>query len=821
MSALGWDDLGNVVPIRGFDKEALKREVPLDYVLYRAGVELMPDTSGSRLVGMCPFGQHTTPKFAVWETEAGERVCGCWACPDKAHADLFGLLQWLAGPDSTFAGAVQTAGVLKENLLADEAWKNRPPVILAPVPKTDPAVFTADAEVALQTAYGDPSLIEILIERKRATDPGWNRLTAQFLMAQWRLGAEPEARLTQGVNNPDAMPYDRTVTVRPGTRVIVPHYALSDAGDAWLVRGIKTRDARHGHLFAAAGSDLSRSLYGAWRSRGLDWVLLCEGESDAWCASAVPEIAERMDVLALPTGVKANPHPEQVALLRGKNVVLAFDGDLDGQRGMGRWVTALEGVAASVSVAQLPPGEDLSSTADILTVVREMYLVGQQADGADDDVPQATEGPGRFFGGKDGLQVVTLAEGVLESGPLASGMDGLIWTYEHGVWSPSKNEVRDRVVRLLGNRYRMSHSATAEHVIRERTPTITGDPVPQYINFRNGLYDWRAHVLYDHAPIVPSTVQLGTDIIPGSVCPNFDAFLASVLPPDMIGTAWELIGYLMYSGNPLHKAVMLIGEGRNGKGTFLRAVTALIGEQNTTATSLKDLADNRFSPARLLGKLANIAGDIDGSYMENTATFKAITGEDVISAERKGLDGFDFKAWAVPVFSANRIPPSADVTSGYLSRWLVLKFPFSFLGHEDRGLTARITTPDELAGIAWRGVHALRDLLDRGQFPITVSGEEARHEFVRGVDQIHTWADECAVLDPALPHISRTVLYDDYKRWAMASGFKAVKSSEFYSRLESSEMPQVQSVKSVGVRGFVGIALSGAGAGAPGWNTYI
>jgi hypothetical protein len=404
MSALGWDDLGNVVPIRGFDKEALKREVPLEYVLYRAGVDLMPDTSGSRLVGMCPFGQHTGPKFAIWETESGERVCGCWACPDKTHADLFGLLQWLAGPDSTFSSAVQQAVGLKENLLADAAWQSRPAVVLAPVPKTDPAVFTADAEVALQTAYADPSLINTLIERKRQTDPGWNRVTPNHLMASWRVGAEPEARLTRGVSNPDATPYDRTVIVRPGTRVIVPHYALSDDGSQWIVRGIKTRDARHGHLFAAAGSDLARSLYGAWRSRGMDWVLLCEGESDAWCASAVPDISTRMDVFALPTGVKANPHPEQIALLRGKNVVLAFDGDLDGQRGFGKWVSALEGFAASIWVVRVPADQDLAGVDDLLAVVQSMYEVGHQETGtlpADGESSGAAAGRPELFLGEE------------------------------------------------------------------------------------------------------------------------------------------------------------------------------------------------------------------------------------------------------------------------------------------------------------------------------------------------------------------------------------------------------------------------------------
>jgi putative DNA primase/helicase len=89
---------------------------------------------------------------------------------------------------------------------------------------------------------------------------------------------------------------------------------------------------------------------------------------------------------------------------------------------------------------------------------------------------------------------------------------------------------------------------------------------------------------------------------------------------------WELIGYLTYSGNLLHKAVMLSGTGRNGKGTLLRVITALLGDDNTTSVSLHDLVNTRFSTASLFGKNANIAGDIDGGYIENTATFKAITG---------------------------------------------------------------------------------------------------------------------------------------------------------------------------------------------------
>ena len=296
------------------------------------------------------------------------------------------------------------------------------------------------------------------------------------------------------------------------------------------------------------------------------------------------------------------------------------------------------------------------------------------------------KGSGGYFDKEFGLLAATLAGDIIGMGPLAEGVDDILWSYRDGVWSPDKNVARARTAYLLGERSRRSHSTNVEDVVRSRVRRITCDPVPEYLNFQNGLYSWQADMLTEHTPDVLSTVQLGVDYNPDATCPEFDTFLDQVLPTDMVALAWELLGYLMFSGNPLHKAVMLTGTGRNGKGTFLRVVNALLGQGNVTSVSLHDLVNTRFSTASLFGKIANVAGDIDGTYLESTATFKAITGQDLISAEHKGRDRFDFVPWAVPLFSANKIPASSDVTTGYLSRWLVVPFPRDFTGREDRHL---------------------------------------------------------------------------------------------------------------------------------------
>nr|WSZ14125.1 phage/plasmid primase, P4 family [Streptomyces canus] len=416
-----------------------------------------------------------------------------------------------------------------------------------------------------------------------------------------------------------------------------------------------------------------------------------------------------------------------------------------------------------------------------------------------------TGAPEDAYFDRNGLRALDLARAVFNMGGLAEGQDGELWAFEGGVWRPRPKVVRDRSAALLGQRFRNTHAGNAESIVRASVAKISCDAVGEYVNFRNTLYRWEDDETCDHASTVMSTVQLHADWDPAAACPAFDKFLCEVLPSDAVDMAWEVIGYLLFSGNPLHKAVMLTGAGRNGKGTLLRVVKALLGEENVTAVALADMVTDKFTTARLFGKIANIAGDIDATYLESTAKFKAITGNDLVSGEYKYGQKFDFVPWAVPVFSANKIPGSADVTTGYLSRWIVLHLPNTFLGREDDGLTERLTTPAELSGIAAKAMPALRTLMDRGNFLLPESAEEARADFVRKVDQIRTWIDDCAELGPDFPHLNRTHLYQCYERWAVRDRVRPVKAHEFYDRIEAAGAVPA---KVHGDRGYTGIRVT-------------
>src|SRR5437868_7888468 len=257
--------------------------------------------------------------------------------------------------------------------------------------------------------------------------------------------------------------------------------------------------------------------------------------------------------------------------------------------------------------------------------------------------------PAAFFTKGEGLDVLRLTTAVMEFGELAieNTENRSIWGYRNGVWAPAPHEVADRCAVLLGPKFRPNHVSNVLPMIQQQCSTrgdvITCEPVPEYINCRNGMLHWSTGVLYPHDPSFHSTVQLPIEWDPSAECPAFDQFAAEVMAEDAIEYLWEIIGYLVYSGNPLQRAFLFHGSGINGKGTLIRVLTALLGQANVSAVTLTDIAEARFEVAALYGKIANLAGDIDATYMKSTARFKAITGEDKIRAERKYEHGFVFQ----------------------------------------------------------------------------------------------------------------------------------------------------------------------------------
>lgn len=415
--------------------------------------------------------------------------------------------------------------------------------------------------------------------------------------------------------------------------------------------------------------------------------------------------------------------------------------------------------------------------------------------------------------GPDGIMAVRAAQRVLDIGPLMVDAQGMFWAYGGGVWRPDETglEVRRRAVRLLGERYRPTHYRTVREVLSTLCERFEVAPVTSAINFGNGMLRWRRDpdpVLVEHHPEFMSSVRIPLDWEPAAVCPLFDAFLESAVPPDDRDRAWQVLGYLMMSGNPLQRMFMLTGTGGNGKGVYLNVIRALLGNENTAAEPLHDLAETRFSAGELHGKLANICGDIDATYIQNTGKIKELCGDDRMKGEFKNERQFYFKFWGKAIFSANAIPGASDSSKGWTRRWEVVPFPYAPT-NPDPTLSERIVA-DELPGIAAKAVYALRDLMESGEFSRGESAESAHAEFAEKANRVLRW-----ISDPdSNVHANNdvwnkgTILLTAFRQWEaydQGNGHKDIGSQRFN---ELARQAGLVASKRRGQRGYYGLTVA-------------
>jgi len=415
--------------------------------------------------------------------------------------------------------------------------------------------------------------------------------------------------------------------------------------------------------------------------------------------------------------------------------------------------------------------------------------------------------------GPDGLMALRAAQRVLAVGPLMMDAQGVFWCYADGVWRPDETgiEVRRRTVLLLGERYRPTHLRTVREVLSTLCERFEVAPASSVINFGNGMLRWAADpdpALVEHHPEFMSTVRIPFDWDPSATCPMFDEFLAAAVPEDDLERAWQVLGYLLMSGNPLQRMFMLTGTGGNGKGVYLNIIRSMLGDANTAAEPLHDLAETRFSACELHGKLANICGDIDATFIQNTGKIKELCGDDRMKGEFKNERQFYFKFWGKAIFSANGIVGASDSSRGWTRRWEIVPFPYAPT-KPDPGLSARIVAT-ELPGIAVRAIDALRALMAAGEFSRGESADLAHSEFAEKANRVLRWINDpdSNVRAESDTWNKGTILLSAFRQWEaydQGNGHKDIGSQRFN---ELARQAGLTPSKRRGQRGYYGLQVA-------------
>jgi P4 family phage/plasmid primase-like protien len=317
---------------------------------------------------------------------------------------------------------------------------------------------------------------------------------------------------------------------------------------------------------------------------------------------------------------------------------------------------------------------------------------------------------------------------------------------------------------------------------------------PSGVAFSNGF----ASVDDGEVVVVPPyrdqrcTFGLPWDYVPDAVPTRFLGFLRSLFKDnddceEIIELLREWIGEMLLGRSTLHgRMLMLVGEGNNGKSTFLDILAALVPADARVAISPQDMG-RPFHRASLSTARLNLVNETPESDIFDATSIKAVATGDTISDSFKYKDVFSFRPRAGHAFACNDLPAVKDNTDGFWRRWLVIAFS-RVIPKEERILgLGQLIIDAEIGQIASWALDGAAAMHRRGgQFVVPASCEWAATQWRQDASPVATFlAERTRPSEEDALWSAASALYKAFCRWCDDTGHKPCSATKFGRRVQS------------------------------------
>lgn len=321
--------------------------------------------------------------------------------------------------------------------------------------------------------------------------------------------------------------------------------------------------------------------------------------------------------------------------------------------------------------------------------------------------------------------------------------------------------------------------------------SVTFNSDPFKIVFKNGILDVISMKLEPMTPSYLESIKLNCNFNPKAYSATVDEFFNTATNGDKLveQLLYEAIGYSMLKTNELQKAFILVGSGRNGKSTYLDLIKAVLGKENTTTVSFKDLANN-FRAAMLEGKLASLAGDISSQPITDSDLIKSISAGEDITIEQKYKQAQSKSLFSTLFFACNKLPRTPDTSDGFYRRWCIIPFIANLskiTRVEGMVFKKNLLSPDALDYVAYKAVLAInRVLTTTEEFTEPQPVKDMLQQYKVDNSSVLSWFKEVLDNDTSkLVKLRGGAAYISYTKWCEDSTRAKSSSTTFYNSVKS------------------------------------
>ena len=344
-----------------------------------------------------------------------------------------------------------------------------------------------------------------------------------------------------------------------------------------------------------------------------------------------------------------------------------------------------------------------------------------------------------------------------------------------------------RISFMIGERHALTDIKKVLEQFKWRTAGSSikdATPPKGLVNLENCVLDVRTRAEYFHSSQCYFFSSVPVVYDPKATCEKWIAFINQIYlgRECLVRIVQEIFGYCLIFGNWLQKAFIFYGEGANGKSTLLEVLRALLGKENTSSLSMKDLGST-FRSIELMNKLASMSDESPTSNTIESEAFKSLVGGGTIIAEKKFKNPVYFKNGAKLIFATNKCPQFKDHSYGFYRRIVIIPHDLT-LRQDERNPNLENELIEELPGILNWALEGLDRLLEQGQLTHSEFVEKKMHDLKVETDSVASFVEDKCLIDSTSETLVDN-LYSSYQKYCQDDGLKAVAKNNFGQRLKT------------------------------------
>ena len=276
--------------------------------------------------------------------------------------------------------------------------------------------------------------------------------------------------------------------------------------------------------------------------------------------------------------------------------------------------------------------------------------------------------------------------------------DVFVYDYDTGLYKEAENYI-NRCISTIEDRYDALKYKRIYNRIKADLDLSYIDRTHYLIAVNNGIFNYNTKVFEEFNPKYFFISKIDTDYTIDAIKNNnaikdtyfdYDDWLNSIACNDdeIVTLLWQLTNEAFNPNKTRGKVAILIGNGKNGKGTFQEMLRNLIGETNVGGLKVHQFQSKNdpFSLENLENAICNIGDDIGLKPIDEIDIIKSIATGDTITINRKGKKYKNYSFKLLLMFSANGMPPIKEKTEAVLNRLLIVPFNANFKGTEDNSI---------------------------------------------------------------------------------------------------------------------------------------